>query len=346
MARAGVRGRAAARRAAVALLLLTLVLAIAGCASGGTGGSGDGDVADESGIEVPDASGGDGADAVSSVEDAGLTATLADANDDPGFDSSRDATGCEVTDQDPAADDTAAEDDEVTITVDCSQVDWDNRDGPGWEAFSDAYGSGFDDGCQQLFNESPTGSLFENGVEYTATDCQNDNPGDGSDASDIPDEVPDDPEAAGTEAGELDGCQALFEQEGVSTLNYGADTLTEDDCPVGATAAAPSQTDTGPGTTSAPSATTGRGSGGPCTGKRPDGRTVVVRVEKGKVNCSGAVALTNEWLRRAPSEGRGSSGALTLDGWDCAGARATQAPRLGSCSRTDGSAAFSISERR
>jgi hypothetical protein len=234
----------------------------------------------------------------------------------------------------------------VTVTVDCSRVDWDNRDGPGWEAFSDAYSSGFDDGCQELFDSSPTGSLFENDVEYTATDCQNDNPGDGSDASDIPDEVPDNPEAAGTQAGELDGCQALFEQDGVSTLNYGTDTITEDDCPVGAAAPSPSQTDSGEDTT--PSATTPAdgSAGAPCTGKRSNGATLVIKTQKGTVNCAGAIALTNEWLRRAPTEGKGSGGVVTLDGWECAGAPAVQAPRLGSCARTDDSAAFSISERR
>src|SRR4051794_17698471 len=64
-----------------------------------TSRGGDSDIS--GGIEVPDLSGLDGADAVGSVEDAGLTATLADANDDPSFDTSRDATGCDVIDQDP-----------------------------------------------------------------------------------------------------------------------------------------------------------------------------------------------------------------------------------------------------
>jgi hypothetical protein len=39
-------------------------------------------------------------------------------------------------------------------------------------------------------------------------------------------DVPDDPESAGTEVGELDGCQALFEQEGIASLNYGTDSIT------------------------------------------------------------------------------------------------------------------------
>jgi len=85
--------------------------------------------------------------------------------DDPGFDSSRDATDCDVTDQAPAAGESASDGDEVTITVDCSQVDWENHEGPQWETFDEAYQSSFDDGCDALFGESPTGSLYEDGVE-------------------------------------------------------------------------------------------------------------------------------------------------------------------------------------
>jgi hypothetical protein len=36
----------------------------------------------------------------------------------------------------------------------------------------------------------------------------------------------------------------------------------------------------------------------------------------------------------APNERVGSGGAVTLDGWRCAGATATQAPRVGTCERT------------
>src|SRR5262249_38014454 len=150
---------------------------------------------------------------------------------------------------------------------------------------------------------SPTGSLFEDDVEYTATDCENDNPGDAESASDVPDEAPDDPKAVGAEAGELDGCQDLFEQGTVSTLNYGSDTITEDDCPIGASAAAPPEPDTDTDTDTAAA------KGAPCTGDGPDATTLVITVEKGKINCSGAVALSKEWLRRAPTQGHGSSGA-------------------------------------
>jgi PASTA domain len=194
---------------------------------------------DASAIEVPDVSLEDGAGAVSAVEDAGLQATLSDANDDPGFDSSRDATDCEVTDQDPAAGESVQEGDEVIIRVDCSQVDWSNQEGSAWDAFNDAYLSSFEDGCQALFDQSPDGALYENDVEYTVTDCENESPSDASDASDVPGDAPDDPEAAGSELGELDGCQALFENQGVFSLNYGADSITEDDCPVASAASAP-----------------------------------------------------------------------------------------------------------
>ena len=116
---------------------------------------------ESSGIAVPDVSANDGADAVSSVEAEGLTATLADAEDDFSFDGSRDATGCEVRGQDPPAGELLPEGDEVTIRVSCAQVDWENKEGSGWEAFSEAYDSGFDDGCQALFDQSPDGSLYE-----------------------------------------------------------------------------------------------------------------------------------------------------------------------------------------
>jgi hypothetical protein len=211
-------------------------LLVSSCANTETDGSGGADAVaqDDGSIEVPDVSGDDGADAVSDVENESLTVTLADdGDDDPSFDSSRDASGCTVTDQDPAAYEMVDDGTEVTITLDCRQVDWETQEGPDWETFSEAYIGGFDGGCIALFDSSPDGSLYEDDVEYAAGDCQNESPSDGSDATDIPGDVPDEPEAAGTDAGELDGCQALFENQGVTSLNYGQDSLTESDCPVG-----------------------------------------------------------------------------------------------------------------
>jgi hypothetical protein len=302
--------------------------------------------ADEAaGIEVPDLIGEDGSDAVGAVENEGLTATLADANDDSGFDSSRDGTGCQVTDQSPAGAEIVAEGEEVEITVDCAQVDWEKQEGPAWEAFDEAYDLAFDDSCRTLFDSSPNGSLYENDTEYTVDDCWNLNPVDAAEASDIPTDVPDDPESAGTEIGELDGCQSLFEQDGVLSLNYGPDSITEDDCPIGATA----PTDSKPRPRSKPDRRAiQRGStksaGATCTGEQGDGSPITMQVEAGEVNCAGAEALWNEYLRRAPTEGQGSGGAVELERWACIAASPVSAPRLGSCTRKDGSAEFAVSD--
>jgi hypothetical protein len=238
----------------ITVVLLAICLALSACGLTSSPGADSEDTVAldaESAIEVPDVSGADGAQAVSDIEDAGLEPSLADANEDPGFDTARDATDCEVTDQDPVGGESASEGDEVTITVDCAQVDWSNREGAQWAAFDESYTSAFDDGCRELFDQSRNGSFYEDDYEYTLVDCQNENPGDASDASDVPTDVPDDPEGSGSDLGELDGCQALFENHGVVSLNYGADSITEDDCPMGAarSAAAPahkSQTPKGP----------------------------------------------------------------------------------------------------
>ncbi|WP_028066561.1 hypothetical protein [Solirubrobacter soli] len=263
-----------------------------------------------------------------------------DADDDPGFDSARDATGCDVENQDPTAGEMVDDTAEVQITVSCAQVDWENQEGTAWEAFSDAYTTGFDDGCQALFDESPNGSLYENDDEYSAVDCQNENPGDASNTSALPDDVPDDPDAAGREAGELDGCIALFDNQAVTSLNYGPDSWTRDDCPIGASVVAPAPTPR--------PKSQGRRSkraGERCSGQQTDGTRISIRVSDGEVRCTGAEALWNEYLRRAPNEGLGSGAALELEGWSCIAATAAQAPRSGSCSAKDGSGAFTVFAR-
>lgn len=329
------------------LLALALAASTAGCGGGGhrsasprnsspgaaaqgqfAGGGFAGDEADD-GVEVPDVSNGDGDDAWQLVEDAELDPTFADANEDPGFDSSRDGTGCDVTDQDPAAGETVEPEDEVEVTIDCAQVDWENQEGPGWEAFSDGYQSGFDDGCEELFSESPDGSLYEDDSKYTSGDCQNLNPGDASNASDVPTEAPEDPESAGSEVGELDGCQALFEEQGVYSLNWGEDSITEGDCPVGSyVPPAPKKTTTH--TETADSICSA------ADGVEP------IRVDKGKINCSGARALWQEYMRRAPGEGIGSGGFLNLEGWTCFAAPPVEVEKSGGCDRTDHSAGFTV----
>jgi hypothetical protein len=333
-------------RRLAALVVVLLAICLAGCeptADSSTGASradnSDHVATDEaSGIEVPDVTGEDGDDAISTIETEGLTTTLADANDAASFDTSRDVAGCEVTDQSPAAGDTVEEADEVEITVDCAQVDWENHEGPDWEAFDEAYDLGFDDACRMLFDSSPNGSLYENDSEYTVDDCWNLNPVDAAEASDVPTDVPDDPESAGTEVGELDGCQSLFEEEGVLSLNYGPDSITEDECPIGAAPPPPPKRKRRSGGRST------KGAGDTCTATQTDGAPITVQIEAGEINCHGAETLWNEYGRRAPAEGQGSGAALELEGWNCIAASAASAPRLGGCSRTDGAAEFTVYE--
>ncbi|MDA0168416.1 PASTA domain-containing protein [Solirubrobacter taibaiensis] len=287
-------------------------------------------------MEVPDVSMNDGADAVTTLEGEGFSVTLADADEEPLFDTTRDATGCEVQDQDPAAGEFIAEGEEITVVVSCAQVDWENQEGAAWDAFDAAYSSGFDAGCDALFEQSPNGSLYEDDYEYSAIDCQNENPGDGSEASDVPQEVPTDPEAAGTEVGELDGCQALFENQSVWSLNYGTDSWTESDCPISSTAAGPVERK------KTAKHSTAKQAGDSCKITQTDGAAMTVEIGDGRVNCSGAEALWNEYLRRAPSEGIGSGAAVQLEGWACIAAPAAQAPRAGSCSATDSSGSFTV----
>jgi hypothetical protein len=305
------------------------------------------DEVSEGGIEVPDVSGGDGADAVSSIETEGLTATLVDADDDPGFDSSRDASGCPVEDQDPEAGEMLADGDEVTITVSCAQVDWENQEGTAWESFNEAYRSGFDSGCEALFNESPDGALYEDDTEYSLLDCQNENPGDASSA-DVPGDVPDDPEAAGTELGETDGCSSMFANGTVLSLNYGENSWTEADCPIGGAVAAPAEPSDNSWSSDRESSDgsgggTLKSAGQSCSGEQADGTPITMQVKSGQVSCSGAEALWNEYRHRAPSEGVGSGGVVDLEGWTCIAAPAVQAPRAGSCEASDGSGEFAVS---
>jgi hypothetical protein len=118
------------------LIAVVCVVCVAGFAAGCGEASGGVESTNEGSIEMPDVAGGDDADAGLAVESEGLTATLADADDDPGFDSSRDATGCEVEDQEPPAGEMLEEGTEATITVSCAQIDWENQEGPAWERFN------------------------------------------------------------------------------------------------------------------------------------------------------------------------------------------------------------------
>ena len=85
--------------------------------------------------------------------------------------------------------------------------------------------------------------------------------------------------------------------------------------------------------------------GDSCRSRLTDGTAITLKVTEGEVNCAGAAALLNEWLRRAPNEGTGSGGDLKLYGWECVGAPAAQSPRIGSCRRA-GANAVEFNARR
>lgn len=151
-------------------------------------------------VDVPDLTGEDGADAVSELEDLGLTVSFEEDN-------GRDASGCEVLSQDTVGDADPGSD--VILELDCRQVDWENQTGEDWDTFNSSYSDGWDSGCDDAFNNSPDGSLYYDEEEFTASDCQNQNPGDATSA-DIPPDVPDDPAYDGEQLGETDGCDSAF----------------------------------------------------------------------------------------------------------------------------------------
>lgn len=330
------------QRIAVLLMAAACLAVFAGCGSSGgsrtaseadapaAGWSADGDLGENGTpmVEVPAAVGQDGWAAVSDVEAEGFVVVLEDANEDPYFDTARDPDGCEVLDQDPAAGEQLEEGDEVTLVVDCRQVDWDNQEGAVWDDFDSAYQSGFDDGCDALFAMSPNGSLYEDDDEYSVLDCQLVRPSSATDATELPAEFPEEPETAGAALGALDGCQMMFSENFISTLSYGEDTVSDLDCEsIAATVAPPA----------APSKPTNGRSGGraaagdTCSAKSPDGAPIVLEVSRGEVSCDGAAALWADYVRRAPAEGEGSGAYLAIDGWSCATSPPAKAPRLGSC---------------
>lgn len=210
---------------AVALALL----AVAGCGED-TGSEGESTAPpprafvpeDDTAVEtaaVPDVSYEDGQDAVDAIEAEELTATHDE--DDP--------AGCTVEDQDPVGGTEADPGSEVVLTLDCSQRDWENREGDDWDEFVGGYEAGWTDGCEGVFDDSPDGRLFANEQEFTSFDCPS--PG-GADTTDVPADVPDDPSSVGRNLGVEDGCEALFDDVApLGWLYYGEREFTSLDCP-------------------------------------------------------------------------------------------------------------------
>ncbi len=174
-------------------------------------------------VDVPDLTGEDGADAVSELEDLGLTVAFVEED-------GREASGCEVETQDVVGD--ADPGSEVILDLDCRQVDWENQEGEDWDAFNTSYSSGWDSGCDEAFSQSPDGSLYFEDQEFTSLDCQSNNPGNASSA-DIPSDVPDDPAYDGEQLGTTDGCESAFSDlspDG-TYLYYGEDSYDSSYCP-------------------------------------------------------------------------------------------------------------------
>lgn len=233
------------RRSRLTVVLAVVMVALAGC--GDTSGdessysaedpaasqdefdfetaepSGDAPSEEPEFVDVPDTTGEDGADAVATLEDLGLTVSLSEED-------GRDPSGCIVEEQDTVGE--AEPESDVELTLDCRQVDWENQEGEDWDTFNTAYSSGWDSGCDEAFSQSPDGSLYYDEEEFTASDCQSNNPGDATSA-DIPTDVPDYPEDDGEELGRSDGCESAFSDlspDG-TYLYYGEDSYDSSVCP-------------------------------------------------------------------------------------------------------------------
>jgi len=168
-------------------------------------------------VSVPDVTGTDAEDAQGTVEQANLTVTL---------DPDRDAAGCTVETQDPDSAQTVEPQTDVTLTLDCRQVDWEAREGDDWDTYVSGYESGFQEGCEALFLLPAGFELYVDGTPYDQTECENQ----AGDPSDPPTDVPDDPESDGNESGTTDGCQATFDLAGAETLYEGSVAYTAGDC--------------------------------------------------------------------------------------------------------------------
>jgi len=175
---------------------------------------------DEASVDAPDTTGEDAEDAQSELEAEALTVT---------FDPDRDPAGCTVSEQDVTG--KVDPDADVTLTLDCAQVDWENQEGDDWDVFASGYSDGFTEGCRALFSLSNSGSLYEEGVsrllgEHDESECAAQE----GDPSDVPSDAPDDPESAGQEIGVTDGCQAPFDLAGSSDLYEEGQAYTAADC--------------------------------------------------------------------------------------------------------------------
>jgi hypothetical protein len=149
-------------------------------------------------------------------------------------------SGCDGVSRQPSPDsaeyeDPVAEDPEDLSEEEQATADWENRQGEAWDAYSTAFQESGASACQDFFNQTDNGSMYNDDYEYTATDCENAFDGDADTSSyvDVPAEPPFDPESDGADAGRQAACEGFFDEEGVDELYWGTDAYTADDCTTG-----------------------------------------------------------------------------------------------------------------
>jgi len=174
-------------------------------------------------IKVPDVTGEDAEEAQDALEAMKFLVTLDPPSELP---------GCTVGEQDPKAGQTVAPQTEVTIRVDCRQVDWERQEGVEWDAYTTGYSTGFVRACKALFALPSGGVLLEPDSspelpkQHDESECRNE----AASADDPPSEVPDDPERTGEKQGIEAGCQTPFDLASQMTLFDGIQEYTAQDC--------------------------------------------------------------------------------------------------------------------
>ncbi len=209
----------------VVLLLATAL--IAGCGENANpsrdGQGGAADATQDASLKVPDVTGQDVGEAQDALEAMKFLVTL-DPPSGP--------TGCTVGEQEPPAGETVAAETEVTILLECRQVEWERQEGQDWDAFTTGYSTGFVRACKALFALSSSGVLLEpdssaeSPGQHDEAECRNE----AVSADDPPSDVPDDPERTGERQGVKAGCQTPFDLASEVALFDGSQEYTPQDC--------------------------------------------------------------------------------------------------------------------
>jgi hypothetical protein len=196
-------------RGPVVVLCSLAALAGAGCGASTATTQGD-----DGYLPVPDVTGLDVDQAMTSIRDGFLTPVLSG--------DARRRAACVVVRQSPTVDDWAVTDEKVTLDVDCS--------GAGDDGFEAGYREGFDAGCEQLFAETEEGTLYANDVGYGLDDCRRLRPDPAPRVDAVATAGGADETELGRRAGRRDGCRALFAEAGVNGFGAGSVTVTIDGC--------------------------------------------------------------------------------------------------------------------